>query len=114
VSSIGYHTGPSMLPWLLLLLTGCSSPEQRIAAAAREAHSWEATIRKTSHELEAGSVPRGYAKQILRLARAAEQEQAQRPEWRAVSPETRRSLTKAIAELASSLGQWGESLRTVP
>jgi hypothetical protein len=80
----------------------------------RAAHSWEATVRKTSHELEAGSVPQSYAKQILRLAMATEQEQAQRPEWRAVPPETRRSLTNAIAELASSLGQLGESLRTVP
>ena len=88
-----------------LLVTGCTSPEQKRQAAAEAIGSWEATLRLTREQLERDIIPRGYARQILEAARDQHESQRKRPEWRSLSPETRHEFATALNQLAASLGK---------
>lgn len=98
----------------LMGLAACSSPEDKIEQATRTVRSWEATARLTSQALEEGAVPRVYGKQVLDAALAVRRNQAQRPEWEAVAPETRRAFGEAVAELGRWLGERADSFPESP
>jgi hypothetical protein len=87
-------------------LFGCGpSPEQKIELARRTAHSWNATIEKTSDALLRGAVPRVFARQIVAAALEGRKAEAASPEWTMVSGEDRAALDQAIRRLASLVGQ---------
>lgn len=88
-----------------LLVTGCTSPEQKRQAATEAIRSWEATLRLTREQLDRDVIPRGYARQILEAARDQQTSQQERPEWPALSPDVRRDFAAALAQLTSALGE---------
>jgi hypothetical protein len=87
-------------------LLGCGpSPEQKIELARRTAHSWNATIEKTSDAVQRGAVPRVFARQIVAAAVEARKAEADSPEWKTVPTEDRAALDQRIRRLASLVGQ---------
>ena len=95
------------LAWSItfLLVTGCTSPEQKRQAAAEAIRSWEATLGLTREQLERDIIPRGYARQILEAARDQQRSQQKRPEWRSLPPDTRQDFATALDQLAASLAK---------
>jgi hypothetical protein len=89
----------------LVFLIGCTSSEPKTELATRTAHSWEASVRMTAEALDQGSVPRLYARQVLRAAVQSRRKQAEQPEWNTLSAEARAGLDRSIHQLASSLGE---------
>jgi hypothetical protein len=98
----------------LMLVVGCVSPEQKAELAAHDIRSWTATSRMTAGALEAGAVPRHYARQVLDAALEDRRQLSQRPEWGATAPELRDSLQRSLRGLALALGQSAESVRATP
>jgi hypothetical protein len=98
----------------LVLVLSCVSPEQKAELAAHDLRSWAATARMTAGALEAGAVPRLYARQVLDAALQSRQRLAQRAEWNAIAPELRDSLQNSLRGLALALGQPADSVGVTP
>ncbi|HJR17732.1 MAG TPA: hypothetical protein VJ808_12845 [Gemmatimonadales bacterium] len=110
-SLLGSSWGARLLLLSVTLVPlGCSSPAERIERATRTASSWAATARLTSEALRIGSLPRGYASQILEAALERKRQLEGQPEWRSVPGEIRGRLEDAARELAASLDEGSDSL----
>jgi hypothetical protein len=102
---------PALLAGILALFLGCTSPEQKAELAARTIHSWNATLSATTEALERGSIPRVYARQVLRAAMETRQQQSTKAEWHRVPAELKGRLDRSIARLATSLGESPNALQ---
>ena len=99
------------LAWSItfLLVTGCTSSEQKRQAAAEAIRSWEATLHLTREQLELDIIPRSYARQILEAARDQQRSQQAGPEWQSLSPDLRQDFATAQGQLSAALDEGSTS-----
>ena len=103
-------TGAGRNPARLLLLsvlfipTACAPQEAESVLAAQRIHSWAASVDLSTQALGRGTVPRIYARQVLRAARDARDREAGKPGWGAMAPGVRRELDDAIYRLNAAVG----------
>ena len=104
MTGAGRDPAGRLLLSLLFALTACAPQEEERILAAQRVHSWAASVDLSTQALGRGTVPRVYARQVLRAARDARDREAGKPGWGAIAPGVRRELEDAIRRLNAAVG----------